>query len=102
MGTTIVEENGFRRPPARNVLETHEFTCSACDKKLLSIQVVREDPAKFRFRVDCPYCGDFSMPKEIVGQTVILNNGRVCLASPEVSDADEMVYLRTYLTPEAK
>lgn len=61
----------------------HEIIrCSACDKDLIEIWIVRPDaPLKTEMVVDCPFCGDKSFQKIIRGQYCLghLESGEVIM-----------------------
>jgi len=49
------------------------FYCSDCDKPLIVIwrtrpnEELKKKPVEWRIKAKCPYCGDFSFTKKIIG-----------------------------------
>jgi hypothetical protein len=73
----------------------HPLTCSACGRGLLDVMVTEPNyPETFRYRADCPYCGDHSFPSDpIQGGVYIGPIGDVFNTSFD-TDGD-IIYLRT-------
>lgn len=75
------------------------LTCSSCGVALVEILLVNPElPVTFKYRADCPHCGDHSFPAEITGQVYMGCTERTIYdghRDPRPGEPDDIVYLTT-------
>lgn len=82
----------------------HLLECSACGAPLLNVLLVDpEVDVTFKYRADCPHCGDHSFPLELTGQVYIGSSDYTVWDGHRDNNPDEppdIVYLKTVKVKE--
>jgi hypothetical protein len=90
MENNVVFQEATEGRESQGLTEQEEIIlkCSNCDKDLVYIMRVNDDPDyNFTYQANCPFCGDKSFQKTIIGR---IYHGPISIKNEESDNDDDL------------